>query len=98
MHATRIFVIRQLVTIHNVTYTNHFSNHDHFSVNCIDILQVWPGAVYFPDYSNPNTQTWWTQECVLFHDQLAYDGLWIVSILPMMITYRVKNASVQPKL
>jgi alpha-glucosidase (family GH31 glycosyl hydrolase) len=39
---------------------------------------VWPGATYFPDYSNPNTQTWWTNECVLYHDNvIEYDGLWI---------------------
>jgi alpha-glucosidase (family GH31 glycosyl hydrolase) len=39
--------------------------------------RVWPGAAYFPDYSNPNTQTWWTNECVMFHDTIEYDGLWI---------------------
>jgi len=39
--------------------------------------EVWPGPTYFPDYSNPSTQTWWTQECVKFINVLDYAGLWI---------------------
>ncbi|XP_072039745.1 sucrase-isomaltase, intestinal-like [Amphiura filiformis] len=40
--------------------------------------KVWPPEnTYFPDYSKPITQTWWTDECVKFHDIIDYDGLWI---------------------
>jgi len=38
---------------------------------------VWPGAAYFPDYSKPSTQTWWTEECMLYKNVINYDGLWI---------------------
>ncbi|KAK2141238.1 hypothetical protein LSH36_1136g01048 [Paralvinella palmiformis] len=39
--------------------------------------QVWPGMVYFPDYTRSATEQWWTNECVLFKDELDYEGLWI---------------------
>ncbi|KAK2448381.1 alpha-xylosidase [Trifolium repens] len=39
--------------------------------------QVWPGQVYFPDFFNPNSQKWWTEEVKLFRDILQYDGLWL---------------------
>lgn len=41
--------------------------------------QVWPGQVYFPDYTKPSTQTWWTEQCVEFEQRLEFAGLWIVS-------------------
>jgi alpha-glucosidase len=39
--------------------------------------QVWPGQVYFPDFFNPNSQKWWSEEVKLFRDILQYDGLWL---------------------
>jgi len=39
--------------------------------------EVWPGPVFFPDYSKASTQTWWTQMCVEFMSVLEYAGLWI---------------------
>jgi alpha-glucosidase (family GH31 glycosyl hydrolase) len=42
------------------------------------VKQVWPGPVFFPDYTNPATEQWWGDESVLFKEQLDYAGLWIV--------------------
>ena len=40
--------------------------------------QVWPSdPVYFPDFTNPRTELWWSLLITEFHDTIAYDGLWI---------------------
>ncbi|XP_036902604.1 sucrase-isomaltase, intestinal [Sturnira hondurensis] len=39
--------------------------------------EVWPGLSVFPDFTNPNTIEWWTNECSIFHQEINYDGLWI---------------------
>nr|XP_026694311.1 LOW QUALITY PROTEIN: lysosomal alpha-glucosidase-like [Ciona intestinalis] len=40
--------------------------------------RVWPpGQCAFPDYTNPDTETWWTDQCVDFHKTINFDGLWI---------------------
>ncbi|XP_060052707.1 maltase-glucoamylase isoform X2 [Erinaceus europaeus] len=41
------------------------------------IGEVWPGRTVFPDYTNPQCTTWWTDECQRFHNQVQYDGIWI---------------------
>ena len=43
-------------------------------------LQVWPGEVFFPDYTKPETEEWWGDESVLFKEQIDFAGLWIVSM------------------
>uniref|UniRef100_H2YDG2 P-type domain-containing protein n=1 Tax=Ciona savignyi TaxID=51511 RepID=H2YDG2_CIOSA len=40
--------------------------------------KVWPpGKCAFPDYTNPDTETWWTDQCMDFHKTINFDGLWI---------------------
>lgn len=33
----------------------------------------------FPDYTNPNCAMWWANEIKLFHNEVKFDGIWIVS-------------------
>ncbi|CAF0799837.1 unnamed protein product [Didymodactylos carnosus] len=41
------------------------------------IGRVWPGAVAFPDFTNPAAQEWWTEIVATFHEIIPFDGLWI---------------------
>lgn len=43
------------------------------------VCQVWPGPTAFPDFTNPETQEWWHDVVKAFHDQVPFDGMWIVS-------------------
>lgn len=44
------------------------------------LFQVWPGPTAFPDFTNPETQQWWHEMVQDFHDQVPFDGMWIVSV------------------
>lgn len=38
---------------------------------------VWPGSTVFPDWFNPKTQAWWTNQISGFLSGVPLDGLWI---------------------
>ncbi|XP_074657412.1 sucrase-isomaltase, intestinal-like [Tubulanus polymorphus] len=40
--------------------------------------KVWPPTnVYYPDFTNPDAEKWWIDQCTKFHNTIQYDGLWI---------------------
>ena len=48
------------------------------------MLQVWPGLVHYPDFTQGESVTnWWLDQCVDFYNGtrwgVEYDALWIVS-------------------
>lgn len=43
-------------------------------------LKVWPGDTAFPDFTHPNATQWWTEMAATYHDEVPFDGMWIVRI------------------
>lgn len=41
---------------------------------------MWPGLTAFPDFSNEETHEWWYENLKRYHQQVPFDGLWIVSV------------------
>ncbi|KAF2230688.1 glycoside hydrolase family 31 protein [Viridothelium virens] len=41
------------------------------------IGNVWPGYTVFPDWLSDKAVPWWTDEMVMWHDKVAFDGIWI---------------------
>ncbi|EYU19076.1 hypothetical protein ABFS82_13G185200 [Erythranthe guttata] len=39
--------------------------------------KVWPGLTYFPDFLNPSSESFWSNEIRIFLDLLPVDGIWI---------------------
>ena len=40
-------------------------------------MQVWPGAVHFPDFINPKGEQWWQDMIADFYEKVPFDGLWV---------------------
>ena len=40
-------------------------------------MQVWPGAVHFPDFASTQAAAWWQQQLAALHGSLPFDGLWL---------------------
>ena len=40
-------------------------------------MQLWPGAVNFPDFFAQQTIDWWTSQIQGLNGQIPLDGLWI---------------------
>ena len=41
------------------------------------LRQLWPGAVHWPDFKNPATLEWWSQQIQGVNDTLPVDGIWL---------------------
>ena len=40
-------------------------------------VQLWPGAVHWPDFKNPATLEWWSQQLRGLNSTLPVDGVWL---------------------
>lgn len=38
---------------------------------------VWPMEAVYPDWFNPNTQSWWLSNLVSLYNKIHFDGLWL---------------------
>jgi alpha-glucosidase (family GH31 glycosyl hydrolase) len=42
------------------------------------LVQVWPGATHYPDFTSlNNTWPWWQQQLQRMYSQVQFDGIWI---------------------
>lgn len=41
------------------------------------LLQLWPGAVSWPDFLSQRAAAWWTAQLQAFYDQIPLDGVWL---------------------
>ena len=39
--------------------------------------RVWPGKTVFPDFTNPAAASYWEKQLKSYHDEVAFDGVWI---------------------
>ena len=48
----------------------------HF-VKVAGCVQLWPGAVSWPDFLSQRTTNWWTTQLQGFYNQTTLDGVWL---------------------
>ena len=41
------------------------------------VMQLWSGAVHFPDFFAKRTQAWWEDQIRSFDKMLPLDGIWV---------------------
>jgi len=41
------------------------------------VLQLWSGAVNYPDFFAKQTQKWWEEQIRAFNENIPLDGIWI---------------------
>lgn len=56
-------------------------------------VQVWPGPTAFPDFTNPETQSWWEDFIREFNSRVPLDGLLIVSVSQIEMSRRGLKSS-----
>ena len=44
---------------------------------CVLGLQLWSGAVNYPDFFAKQTQKWWEEQIQAFNKNIPLDGIWI---------------------
>ncbi|KAL1437043.1 hypothetical protein MTO96_049051 [Rhipicephalus appendiculatus] len=58
----------------------------------------WPGNIMFPDFGNPVTQAWWSEQLREFHQIVPFDGLWITGNEPSNYANGSVNGCLQDNL
>jgi alpha-glucosidase (family GH31 glycosyl hydrolase) len=41
---------------------------------------MWPGETAFPDFFHPKANAYWLKQMTSYHQQVKFDGIWIVSV------------------
>ena len=41
------------------------------------VAKVWPGKTVFPDFFNPDTETFWNEGLNNYYKIIPYDGIWL---------------------
>ena len=62
-----------------------------------DISYVWPGQVYFPDFTNKNNWAWWANEFKIWRENVNFDGIWIDMNEPANFYTKTKRSSFWPE-
>ncbi|CAF0899838.1 unnamed protein product [Brachionus calyciflorus] len=72
---------------------NVFIKYLNSSENLIGIL--WSDTVVYPDFTNPNSSKWWSDQASTFYKIIPYDGLWINMNEPLnFVDGSIKGCSV----
>lgn len=50
------------------------------------MLQAFRSYAAFPDFAKEVTKDWWSEHIADFYQRIPFDGLWIVSLVPIFET------------